>query len=116
MPSQGKEARGLFELVLRFEPRDGSPAAEAETTPGMWGIADEWADSLRAGERPHTAAWVNAKMTDAVFLQAAVDAGLMSHGPITLERIAQMNNLYEVADATPAPEGGEDAGNARPPA
>ena len=104
---------GLFEVVLRFEPRDGSEPEECVTTPSMWASADEWADGLRMGPKPHSNAWIAAKMTDAVFLQAAMAAGIVKPGPIDLVRIAEMNNLYEVVDVkASAAAGGGEAGNA----
>lgn len=105
---------GLFEVVLRFEPRDGGEPEECVTTPSMWATADEWADGLRVGPKPHSNAWVAAKMTDAVFLQAAMAAGIVKPGPIDLVRIAEMNNLFEVVDVKAVSEAaeGDGAGNA----
>lgn len=109
-----KNARGLFEVALRFEPRDGSEPVEAVTTPSMWALADEWADGLRVGDKPHSEAWVAAKMTEAVFLQAAQREGLVRPGPITLVKISEMTNLYEVSEIAAGEV--EPEGNAGAPA
>ena len=109
-----KNARGLFEVALRFEPRDGSEPVETVTTPSMWALADEWADGLRAGSAAHSEAWVSAKMTEAVFLQAAQREGLVRPGPITLVKISEMTNLYEVSEVAAGEV--EPEGNAGAPA
>ena len=115
MTSQDKKApRGLFEVALRFEPRDGSKPVETVTTPSMWALADEWADGLRTGERPHSESWVSAKMTEAVFLQAAQREGLVRPGPITLVKISEMTNLYDVSEV--AAGEAEPEGNVGAPA
>ena len=101
---------GIFEFKLRFAPAEGGAPVEEWATPAMWAAADEWADKLRAtGE--HTESWVSAKMADAVRLQAAQAAGLVSPGGISLERIMEMNNAFDVEDVADGEPADEDGAN-----
>lgn len=110
---------GAFEFLLTFTPHDGGDPVEVVTTPSVFALADEWADTIRArGE--HTDEWVDQKFGGAMFLLGAQDAGLMPSGPITLAAIAEVMSRYDVdmatADDEPAanptrsaPEAAQDA-------
>ena len=107
---------GAFEFLLRFTPTDGGETVEVVTTPSIFALADEWADTLRA-KGDHTSEWVDQKFGGAMFLLGAMEAGLMPDGPITLASIAEVMSRYEVdmqtadevAGANPTPSAPEDA-------
>lgn len=117
MTSQETKNTALYELELLLVPRDGSEPVAVTTTPSMWALADEWADTLRVGPAPHSEWWLGRKMADAAALQAAQASSLVRPGAISLELIAEMNNLYKVVDQDEdGGEGADDAGNAPAPA
>lgn len=96
----GREA-GALEVEITFAPEAGGDAVKATSTPSMWAIADEWVDTLRATAAAHgllhTKAWYDGKMVAAIQLQAARAAGILPEGPLTLGKIAEMLNAYDVS-------------------
>ena len=91
----------------------GEPV-EAQSTPSMWALADEWIDTIMAQNiaagREHTRAWYNSKLISCIELQAAQEEGLMPQGGFSLVRIGEMLNAYNVD----IPEEGDDAEDGDP--
>ena len=105
---------GNFEFLLTFTPQDGDPV-EVVTTPSIFALADEWADTLRA-KGGHTDEWVDQKFGGAMFLLGAQEAGLMPDGPITLEAIAEVMSRFEVDMQTADEVAGENPTQTAPEA
>lgn len=102
-----KTKLGAFEFRLTFRPADGGEERTIVSTPSMFALADEWADTLRAAGG-HTEDWVNAKMAGAIFLLAAIELGLVDSQPVTLGGVAQVMNDFDV-DMDDGSEGGGEA-------
>lgn len=98
---------GMLEYEITFIEIATGKETKAVTTPSMWALADEWADRVR-GRGGHTPAWVNAKMGQAIWLQAAQDAGLVDGDTIDLVQISEMMNRYEVEVSTSTETEAED--------
>lgn len=107
-------APGALEVRVRIAPRSGGEAVETTTTPSMWALADEWLDSLIYSD-PHTPAWIEQKLLQAIYLQAARSEGLAAPGDITLEAIAEMVNALDI-DVVGEPGEGDASPNAGTPA
>ena len=117
----GERRSGDLEMTIAFTPAGGGETVEAQSTPSMWALADEWIDSVMAQNiaagRDHTRAWYNGKLISCIELQAAQEAGLVAQGGFSLVRIAEMLNAYDVeivdedggAEATPDPTPGPGA-------
>ena len=95
---------GSLEMRILIEPLDGSEPTDTTTTPSMWANADQWIDSI-VYKKPHTRTWVNNKLVQGIYLLAAESEGLVPPDDLSLERIAEFVNLYEVTplkdDGTP---------------
>lgn len=111
---------GALEMRVLIEPRDGSEPTDTTTTPSMWAAADQWLDGL-LWEEPHTRAWIDQKLVQGIYLQAAQSEDLMRAGDLSLERIAEFVNLYEVTPLDddgnpiePEAEGGGDPNGETP--
>lgn len=87
---------GALEWGLRFTPHGEGRETETVSTPGMWALADEWADGLRASGG-HTDGWCALKHGQAVYLLAAQREGIMPAQPLSAEAIAELMNRYDVA-------------------
>lgn len=103
---------GPLELEVTFAPRGGGDAVTVVTTPSEWARADEWLDAMVcSGDSQHSDGWLTDKMLGAIYLLAAMDNRLMTAGPVTLGRIFDMRNRYEVTEAAPDGPAGADPAN-----
>lgn len=99
---------GILESAIEITTLDGQKT-KTITTPAMWALADEFADSLRM-EGGHSEQWIIRKLSFAIHMQAARAEGLFPEGPIDTASIAEFLNACEVRHlpSDPASEGGAD--------
>ena len=115
--NKGGGKLGSLEMRVLIKPRDGSEPTETTTTPSMWASVDQWLDSLLWDE-PHTQAWVEQKLLQGICMLAAQSEDLMRQGEVSLGRIADFMNLYDVellddeGEAVVGPNGVTPAGEA----
>ncbi|MBQ9002520.1 MAG: hypothetical protein IJ087_11775 [Eggerthellaceae bacterium] len=111
--NNGSGKLGSLEMRILIKPRDGSEPTETTTTPSMWANVDQWLDSLLWDE-PHTQAWVERKLLQGIYMLAAQSEDLMRPGEVTLGRIADFINLYEVELLDDEGEAGDDPNGEAP--
>lgn len=91
-------ALGSLEIAFRLTPNGGEPVVTV-STPAMFALADEFADTLRA-LGGHTDQWINSKFVAAIAVQAMQAEGLAPAGELSLGLIAAAINICDFEDVS----------------